>query len=81
MTAHESGARGSARQPQGDFGRGKDHAPLGSNDDWNRQQEQVGAYRDAESPDEEKPVVRRERPSSARKPAGTGPARRNKDAG
>jgi hypothetical protein len=81
MTAHESGARGSARQPQGDFGRGKDHAPLGSNDDWNRQQEQVGAYRDAESPDEEKAVVQRERPASTRKPGGSDSAKRSKGAG
>ena len=45
--------RASARQPQGDFGRGRDHAPLGSSDDPNREQNQRGAYRDAEKPEED----------------------------
>ena len=43
----------SPRQPQGDFGRGRDHAPLGSSDGPNREQNQRGAYRDAEKPEED----------------------------
>lgn len=45
--------RASSRQPQGDFGRGRDHAPLGSSDDPHLEQNQRGAYRDAETPEEE----------------------------
>lgn len=45
--------RASSRQPQGDFGRGRDHAPLGSSDDPNFEQNQRGAYRDAEKPEED----------------------------
>jgi hypothetical protein len=44
----QQGWHESSRQPQGDFGRGRDHAPLGSSDDWNRQQDHYGAYRDAD---------------------------------
>jgi hypothetical protein len=44
---------GSSRQPQGDFGRGRDHAPLGSSDDSGHAQGDRGAYRDAESPEED----------------------------
>lgn len=40
-----------ARQPQGDFGRGRDHAALGSSDDVNRPLNEEGAYRDAEPPE------------------------------
>jgi len=47
----QQGWHESSRQPQGDFGRGRDHAPLGSSDDWNRQQDHFGAYRDAEPPE------------------------------
>ncbi|MDO9434441.1 hypothetical protein [Hydrogenophaga sp.] len=52
MAQHKQG-RGTSRQPQGDFGRGSDHAPLGSSDDVNRQLNKVGAYRDAEQPEDE----------------------------
>lgn len=45
--------RASSRQPQGDFGRGRDHAPLGSSDDPHLEQNQRGAYRDAETPEED----------------------------
>ncbi len=40
----------SSRQPQGDFGRGRDHQELGSSNDWRRRQDNLGAYRDDESP-------------------------------
>jgi hypothetical protein len=58
MTRLEDSQRGAAvkassRQPQGDFGRGRDHAPLGSSDDPNLAQNQRGAYRDAEKPEED----------------------------
>ena len=52
MAQHKQG-HGSSRQPQGDFGRGNDHAPLGSSDDVNRHLNKVGAYRDAEPPEDE----------------------------
>lgn len=45
---HRTGVYASPRQPQGDFGRGSDHAQLGSSDDVNRELNQRGAYRDAE---------------------------------
>jgi hypothetical protein len=45
--------RASSRQPQGDFGRGRDHAPLGSSDAPHLEQNQRGAYRDAETPEED----------------------------
>jgi hypothetical protein len=45
---HRRGVYASPRQPQGDFGRGSDHAQLGSSDDVNRELNQRGAYRDAE---------------------------------
>ena len=45
--------RASSRQPQGDFGRGRDHAPLGSSDDPHLEQNQRGAYGDAETPEED----------------------------
>lgn len=50
---HPTVVRASSRQPQGDFGRGRDHAPLGSSDDPNLEENQRGAYRDAEKPEEE----------------------------
>lgn len=45
---HRAGVYASPRQPQGDFGRGSDHAQLGSSDDVNRELNQRGAYRDAQ---------------------------------
>jgi hypothetical protein len=50
-TGRQYGWNESSRQPQGDFGRGRDHAQLGSSDDdWRRRQDNLGAYRDDESP-------------------------------
>ena len=64
--------RASSRQPQGDFGRGRDHAPLGSSDDPNLKQNQRGAYRDAEKPEEDHaPAEVPYRPASE-KPGSTG---------
>lgn len=50
----QQGWHESSRQPQGDHGWGRDHAPLGSgnDNDWRRQQDHLGAYRDAESRDD-----------------------------
>lgn len=45
---YRRGVYASPRQPQGDFGRGSDHAQLGSSDDVNRELNERGAYRDAE---------------------------------
>lgn len=50
-TNRQYGWNESSRQPQGDFGRGRDHQELGSSsDDWRRRQDNLGAYRDDESP-------------------------------
>jgi len=49
---HRAGVYAAPRQPQGDFGRGKDEARLGSSDDGNRELNKRGAYRDAEPPQE-----------------------------
>ena len=49
-TSRQQGWNESSRQPQGDFGRDRDHAELGSSDDWRRRQDNLGAYRDDESP-------------------------------
>lgn len=49
----QPGLHASSRQPQGDFGRGSDHAPLGSSDDVNRELNKRGAYRDAETSEQE----------------------------
>ena len=46
---HRAGGRASPRQPQGNFGRGSDHAQLCSSDDVNRELTQRGTYRDAKS--------------------------------
>jgi hypothetical protein len=79
MSLHEADGHGSARQPQGDFGRGKDHAPLGSSDDWNRQQENVGAYRDAEPAD---PSAEEEARAEVRRtPRARGPSSKKPGAG
>lgn len=50
----QQGWHETSRQPQGDYGWGRDHAPLGSgnDNDWRRQQDSLGAYRDAESRDD-----------------------------
>ncbi|MDR7092635.1 hypothetical protein [Hydrogenophaga laconesensis] len=50
----QQGWHETSRQPQGDYGWGRDHAPLGSgnDNDWRRQQDNLGAYRDSESRDD-----------------------------
>lgn len=68
--------RASSRQPQGDFGRGRDHAPLGSSDDPNLEQNQRGTYRDAETSEEDNAPAEvpyrpaSDKPGSARKGGG-----------
>ena len=48
-TNRQQGWNESSRQPQGDFGRGRDYAEAGSSEDWRRRQDNLGAYRDDES--------------------------------
>ena len=54
QTERQQGWHETSRQPQGDYGWGRDHAPLGSgnDNDWRRQQDTQGAYRDSESRDD-----------------------------
>ncbi len=66
---HLRGVYASPRQPQGHFGRGKDYAQPGSSDDVNRQLNERGAYRDAESPQDPATVPR---PRTPGRPATTG---------
>ncbi len=65
---HLRGVYASPRQPQGDFGRGRDYAQPGSSDDVNRKLNERGAYRDAESTQDPATVPR---PRTPGRPAST----------